>query len=57
MFTRRPLDKEGNVVETWRENYPYPQRMSREQYDCEKRPLQIELLKLQKWIKATGRRC
>jgi polyphosphate kinase len=50
------LDKEGNVVETWRENYPYPQRMSREQYDREKRQLQIELLKLQKWIKETGRK-
>ena len=50
------LDKDGNVVETWREDYPYPQRMSREQYDREKRLLQIELLKLQKWIKGTGRR-
>ena len=50
------LDKDGNVVETWRENYPYPERMSREQYDREKRHLQIELLKLQKWIKATGRK-
>ena len=48
------LDKDGNAVETWRENYPYPQRMSREQYDREKRQLQIELLKLQKWIKLTG---
>src|SRR5688572_7857395 len=48
------LDKDGNVVETWRENYPYPERMSREQYDREKRQLQIELLKLQKWIKQNG---
>jgi polyphosphate kinase len=50
------LDKNGDVVETWRENYPYPQRMSREHYDREKRLLQIELLKLQKWIKATGKK-
>jgi polyphosphate kinase 2 len=50
------LDRDGHVVETWREDYPYPQRMSREQYDREKRPLQIELLKLQKWIKATRRK-
>jgi polyphosphate kinase 2 len=48
------LDKDGKVVETWRENYPYPERMSREQYDREKRQLQIELLKLQKWIKQNG---
>jgi polyphosphate kinase len=50
------LDQHGNIVETWREDYPYPQRMSREQYDREKRQLQIELLKLQKWIKETGRK-
>ena len=50
------LDQHGNVVETWRENYPYPERMSREQYDREKRQLQIELLKLQNWIKETGRK-
>ena len=50
------LDKDGHVVDTWREDYPYRERMSREEYDREKRLLQIELLKLQKWIKATGRR-
>jgi polyphosphate kinase len=50
------LDKNGVVVDTWRENYPYPERMSREEYDHDKRLLQIELLKLQKWIKAKGER-
>ncbi|WP_309108476.1 polyphosphate kinase 2 [Arthrobacter sp.] len=46
----------GTPVDTWREGYPYAARMTREQYEMEKRLLQIELLKLQKWIKATGRR-
>lgn len=40
------------VVDTWREGYPYDERMPREQYDVEKRLLQIELLKLQNWIKS-----
>ena len=43
-------------MDTWREDYPYSSRMDRAQYDMEKRLLQIELLKLQVWIKATGRR-
>ncbi|ONI91043.1 polyphosphate kinase 2 [Actinosynnema sp. ALI-1.44] len=47
---------DGSVVDTWRENYPYTTRMSREEYDRTKRLLQIELLKLQYWIKDTGGR-
>jgi len=47
---------DGSIVDTWREDYPYPERLDRETYEREKRALQIELLKLQKWIKATGRR-
>jgi polyphosphate kinase 2 len=50
------LTKEGKPVETWREGYPYPERMSRHEYDREKRLLQIEMLKLQRWIKASGER-
>ncbi|WP_425402055.1 polyphosphate kinase 2 [Jongsikchunia kroppenstedtii] len=40
-----------NVVDTWREDYPYDERMSRADYELQKRLLQIELLKLQKWGK------
>jgi polyphosphate kinase len=47
---------DGVVVDTWRENYPYDERMSRQQYELEKRLLQIELLKLQNWSKRTGAR-
>ncbi len=50
------LHRDGSPVDTWRESYPYDERMSREDYDREKRLLQIELLKLQKWIRATGER-
>ncbi|ALG14841.1 polyphosphate kinase [Kibdelosporangium phytohabitans] len=47
---------DGSVVDTWRENYPFSARMSRTEYDTTKRLLQIELLKLQYWIKDTGKR-
>ena len=48
------LRPDGTVVDTWREGYPYPERMTRREYDVAKRALQIELLKLQSWIKASG---
>jgi polyphosphate kinase 2 len=50
------LTSDGGPVDTWREGYPYEERMSREDYDRDKRLLQIELLKLQRWIRASGRR-
>ena len=46
----------GDVVDTWRENYPYDERMKRTEYEEQKRLLQIELLKLQKWSQANGLR-
>jgi len=50
------VSADGTPVDTWREGYPYSSRMDRELYEHDKRLLQIELLKLQQWIKATGRR-
>ncbi|MEO6531528.1 MAG: polyphosphate kinase 2, partial [Specibacter sp.] len=50
------LAPDGSPVGTWRDGYPYGARLERDVYDVEKRLLQIELLKLQQWIKATGRR-
>ena len=47
---------DGKAVETWREDYPYEERMSREEYELEKYNLQIELLKLQYWGEDTGQR-
>jgi len=50
------LTQDGRPVDTWREGYPYDDRMDRPDYDREKRLLQIELLKLQNWVKETGER-
>jgi polyphosphate kinase len=47
---------DGRIIDTWRESYPYPERMSASEYEGEKRLLQIELLKMQNWIKEEGRR-
>ncbi|HEX8508043.1 MAG TPA: polyphosphate kinase 2, partial [Propionibacteriaceae bacterium] len=47
---------DGTVIDTWREDYPYDERISAEDYEREKRLLQIELLKMQNWIKSTGAR-
>ncbi|HEX4245891.1 MAG TPA: polyphosphate kinase 2 [Acidimicrobiales bacterium] len=48
--------KNGREVDTWREGYPYDQRFDHEEYERAKRLLQIELLKLQNYIKDSGRR-
>jgi polyphosphate kinase len=50
------LDAQGHPIETWREGYPYDARITRLEYERTKRLLQIELLKLQAWVKADGRR-
>jgi polyphosphate kinase len=47
---------DGRVVETWREDYPYDARMLRHEYESLKRPLQIELVRFQNWVKSTGQR-
>ena len=52
--TLRPDDE---LVDGWREGvYPYKNRMSRKNYEKQKYHLQVELLKLQKWVKETGQR-
>ena len=41
----------------WREGgYPYKNLMSRKNYEAQKYRLQVELLKLQAWVKETGQR-
>ncbi|MHA7144485.1 polyphosphate kinase 2 [Arthrobacter sp. TmT3-37] len=37
---------------TWREDYPYDTRMTEREYQKTKRALQIELLKMQGWVRA-----
>ncbi|MFJ2592473.1 polyphosphate kinase 2 [Streptomyces erythrochromogenes] len=58
---RRPeqpvlLDSSGSAIRTWQENYPYDRKIRRREYERTKRILQIELLKLQRWVKDTGAR-
>jgi polyphosphate kinase 2 len=45
---------DGERIETWREGYPYSERLPRKEYEREKRRLQIQLLRLQGWVKDTG---
>ncbi|MGB0101328.1 MAG: polyphosphate kinase 2 [Nocardioides sp.] len=47
------IDPDGRAVDTWRENYPYAERMPREEYDEQKYLLQVELLKFQTWAADT----
>ncbi|MFI1279840.1 polyphosphate kinase 2 [Streptomyces sp. NPDC020858] len=59
--SRRPeqpvlLDGQGSPIRTWQENYPYLTKVPRREYERTKRILQIELLKLQRWVKDTGGR-
>ncbi len=50
------LDRSGRAIKTWRENYPYDRRVPRAEYERLKRVLQIEMLKMQRWVKDTGQR-
>jgi polyphosphate kinase len=47
---------DGRRMDTWREGYPYAERMQRREYEIEKRRLQIQLLRLQHWVKAEGQK-
>jgi polyphosphate kinase len=46
----------GQEITTWKQDYPYSERMTRDEYEEIKRALQIELLKMQSWVKDTGQR-
>ncbi|AKU16321.1 polyphosphate kinase 2 [Luteipulveratus mongoliensis] len=48
------IGPDGRAVDTWRENYPYDERVTREAYDEQKYLLQVELLKFQSWAVRTG---
>jgi len=50
------LAADGRECATWQQDYPYDERMSRDEYEARKRGLQIELLKMQSWAKDTGQR-
>ena len=46
----------AEFADAWRQGYPYEKKMSRREYERKKRRLQIELLKLQLWVKDTGQK-
>jgi polyphosphate kinase 2 len=50
------IDPQGRAVDTWRENYPYEERLDRTAYDVQKYDLQVELIKFQNWQQRTGHR-
>ena len=47
---------DGSPVKAWQEDYPYTRRLGRAAYQEQKRELQIELLKMQHWVKESGGR-
>lgn len=47
---------DGKPVDSWKEGYPYKEKLSQTTYEQEKRALQVELLKAQDWIHSTGQR-
>ncbi|MBL0141621.1 MAG: polyphosphate kinase 2 [Betaproteobacteria bacterium] len=54
-LARRHADRE--LADTWQEGgYPYKNLLSRKSYERQKYRLQVELLKLQAWVKDTGQR-
>jgi hypothetical protein len=42
--------------DAWTHGYPYAEKMTRKEYERTKRKLQIELLKLQAWVKESGQK-
>jgi polyphosphate kinase 2 len=61
LFAHEPaasvVDPDLELAPNWREGgYPYRNLMSRRSYEKQKYRLQVELLKLQAWVKDTGQR-
>ena len=58
----KPIEDPPNIgaenrIRYFRENlYPYPQKMGNREYNAQILPLQIELVKLQNWIRDVGER-
>ncbi|MFW0154583.1 polyphosphate kinase 2 [Rothia sp. P6271] len=52
----KKLSGQSSDSDAWKKGYPYDKKLSRKEYEREKRALQIELLKLQLWVKETGQK-
>jgi len=56
-LNQKPLHPDDELSTDWRKGrYPYKNLMSRRNYEREKYRLQVELLKLQAWVKETGQK-
>ena len=57
-FGTPPVDPDDQLAKGWRTQgtYPYRNLMSRKNYERQKFELQVELLKLQAWVKDSGQR-
>lgn len=51
-----PEDLAAPAVQSWMEDYPYSEKLSRRNYEAQKAKLQAELLKLQHWTEETGQK-
>jgi len=52
-----PMPGDNEMADDWKSGgYPYRNLMARKSYERQKYELQVELLKLQAWVKATGQR-
>jgi polyphosphate kinase 2 (PPK2 family) len=53
-----PTSPDDELASGWRDNnsYPYRNLMSRKAYEKQKYRLQVELIKMQNWVKDTGQR-
>jgi polyphosphate kinase 2 len=57
VFGTIPMSDDDELVDHWRTGvYPYRNLMSRKTYEAQKYHLQVELLKLQSWVRESGQR-
>ena len=55
--SRRPANPDTDLAEDWRDGgYPYKNLLSRKSYEKQKYHLQVELLKMQAWVKAAKKK-
>ena len=57
VYAKLPARPDDELSDDWREGgYPYKNLLSRKNYEKQKYRLQVELLKLQAWVKDTGQK-
>ncbi len=57
VFGSPPSSADGDLVDDWQTAvYPYRNLLSRKSYEHQKYQLQVELLKMQAWVKESGQR-